>query len=139
MSSMKKIGDVLGNKYRGIGKVVKVRSLWTEIAGEVLASHTEPVLVSSGTLHVLCDSPAWVQQVRLLADPIVEQVKKLAGIRITKIDATFGIPRRPPEAPKRTQVVFRPPIDPADIERIADERLAQLMRALVNSTEHGDG
>ena len=42
---MRRIGDVLAGQNRQIGQVMKIRSKWAEIAGEVLASHTEPVLI----------------------------------------------------------------------------------------------
>jgi len=55
---MQRLSDILSRKYWGFSKIVKIRDMWTEIAGEVLAAHTEPVQLRGKTLAVICDSPA---------------------------------------------------------------------------------
>ncbi|HPC46437.1 MAG TPA: DUF721 domain-containing protein [Deltaproteobacteria bacterium] len=135
---MRRIGEVLGLQGRIITRVKRVRDRWPEIAGDVLASHAEPVLVRSGTLHVLCDSPAWVQQINLLTGLIRERVQKMTGLKITRIEASFGVSRSAPEARRLGRVRFRPDIDPAAVDRIRDPQLARLVRALAEAADEAD-
>ncbi len=136
---MRRIGDVLANQSRQIGQVMKLRSRWTEIAGEVLASHTEPVVIKNNVLHVLCDSPAWVQQVGLLSGAIEEQIRKITKIRVRKIEGKFGIVRKVPPRKRSISPIVRPAIDPGDIEKIRDPDLASVIMELAAKEEKGDG
>ncbi len=136
---MRRIGDVLANQNRQIGQVMKIRSRWTDIAGEVLASHTEPVVVKNKVLHVLCDSPAWAQQVGLLSGAIEEQIRKITKIRVQKVEGRFGMARKVPPRKRMVQAIGRPDIDPRDIEKIKDPGLARVVRELAAGEGSGDG
>lgn len=130
---MQRISDILDRKYKVFSKVIKIRTLWTEIAGEVLASHSEPVQIKGKTLFVLCDSPAWVQQVDILSPTIVPRIRQIAGIKLEKLEARFSA-RRDPVPRKKTKRVFgRPDIDPADVERISNPDLKKAVKQLLES------
>ncbi|HQG33191.1 MAG TPA: DUF721 domain-containing protein, partial [Deltaproteobacteria bacterium] len=92
---MQRISDILDRKYKGFSRIIKVRNLWTEIAGEVLASHSEPVQIKGKTLWVLCDSPAWVQQVDILSLTLIPRIRQVAGTKIESIEARFAVKRDP--------------------------------------------
>lgn len=135
---MRRIGDVLANQNRQIGQVMKIRSRWTEIAGEVLASHTEPVVVKNKVLHVLCDSPAWAQQVGLLSGAIEEQIRKITKIRNLKVEGRFGMVRKIQPRKRTVLPIGRPDIDPRDIDRIRDPGLARVIRQLAAGEGNGN-
>lgn len=108
-----------------------MRNLWTEIAGEVLASHSEPAQIKGKTLWVLCDSPAWVQQVDILSLTLIPRVRRVAGMKIEKIEARFAA-RRDPAPRKKTKRVFASPdIDPADVEKIPNPDLRNAVKKLL--------
>ncbi|HOS97949.1 MAG TPA: DUF721 domain-containing protein [Deltaproteobacteria bacterium] len=136
---MRRVGDVLARSNRQMGQVLKIRSRWTEIAGEVLSAHTEPVVVKAKVLQVLCDSPAWAQQVGILSATLQEQVRKIAGVTLTKVEGRFGMVRRPPARKPVRPAVTRPDIDPADIDRIRDRSLAAAVRAWAGREGEDDG
>lgn len=138
--SMKTIGEALARADKNMARVMKIRSRWAEIAGEVLASHTEPVLIKSSKLHVLCDSPAWAQQVCLLAGNIVERVKGVVGLKLSGVEASFGKPGRPrPQRPPEPRTApFKVEIDPSDIEKVRDPKLADLLRQLARAGREND-
>ena len=120
---MQKVGEILGKKYGNLTKVIRIRDKWDEIAGEDLASHTEPVKLKGKILYVLCDSPAWVQQIDILTATLTPRVKKMAGVGVEKIAGTFGMAYKTKERIRVRPVLKRPDIDPADIERISDPDL----------------
>jgi predicted nucleic acid-binding Zn ribbon protein len=128
---MQRISDILDRKYKGISKVIKIRKMWTEIVGEVLASHSEPVQIKGKTLWVLCDSPAWVQQVDILSLTLIPRIRQITGMRVENIETKFAV-RRDPVARKKTKRVFRrPDIDPADVERISNPGLRKAIKQLL--------
>ncbi len=52
---------------------------WEGIVGRDLAEHTSPGAFEDGELVVNCDSPAWAQQVRLLAGQLVRRLNEELG------------------------------------------------------------
>jgi hypothetical protein len=130
---MNRLSDILNRKYWNFSKIVKIRDMWTEIAGEVLAAHTEPVQLKGKTLAVICDSPAWVQQMGVLGPALVEKVHKVARIKIEKVDARFSAHSRP--AQKRAasrRRVMKLNIDPEDVKRIKDPKLRKVVMQLID-------
>ena len=130
---MQRLSDILSRKYWGFSKIVKIRDMWTEIAGEVLAAHTEPVQLRGKTLAVICDSPAWVQQMGVLGPALAEKVHKVARIKIDTVDARFSAQNRP--ARKRTSArrpVLKLNIDPEDVKRIKDPKLRKAVMQLID-------
>lgn len=52
---------------------------WERVVGRELAEHTRPGSFEDGELTVSCDSPAWAQQVRLLAAQLVRRLNEELG------------------------------------------------------------
>ncbi|MCD0452448.1 DUF721 domain-containing protein [Actinocorallia sp. API 0066] len=52
---------------------------WPRVVGPRLAEHTRPEAFENGELTVACDSPAWAQQVRLLAAQLVRRLNEELG------------------------------------------------------------
>ena len=136
---MKTIGEVLGKKYGNLTKVIRIRERWVEIAGEVLAAHTEPVQLRGKILYVLCDSPAWVQQIDILTATIVPRIKKIAGFKVDKVAGAFGMARKVKEQFRAKTIIQRPDIDPADIKKISDPALRNAIEKLVGIQEDDNG
>ncbi|HPI94553.1 MAG TPA: DUF721 domain-containing protein [Deltaproteobacteria bacterium] len=129
---MRRIGEIIAGQNRQIGQVMMIRSRWADIAGEVLAAHSEPVVIRNKVLQVLCDSPAWAQQVGMLSEALEKQLKKVAGVRVQKVEGKFGMVRKSPSRMKTIRPVCRPAIDPVDIEKLKDPRLAKVVRELAS-------
>ena len=131
---MQRLSDILSRTYRGFAKIIRIRTLWPEIAGEVLTAHTEPVQLKGKTLSVLCDSPAWVQQMGVLGPALADKVRTVARIKVERIDARFSAQGRPVSRrdAARRPVVIRFDIDPEDIKRIKDPRLRKAMMGLID-------
>ena len=130
--TMQKVGEILGKKYGNLTKVIRIRDRWDEIAGEVLASPTEPVKLKGKILYVLCDSPAWVQQIDILSSTLQPRIKKLARLSVDKIVGAFGMARKNKEKVRMMPVLRRPDIDPADIEAISDPGLKRAIMELID-------
>ena len=133
---MRRVSDILNRTYKGFGRIVKVRTLWKEIAGEVLGSHSEPVQLKGKTLWVLCDSPAWVQQVDILSPSLVPRLRQMAGVKVEKISARFAAkspsqPGKPGGARAARRRPGKPDIDPADVDRITNPELRKAVKALL--------
>lgn len=128
---MRRAGEVIATSYKQFGPIFKVREHWTEIAGEVLAAHVEPVFIKNKVLHVLCDSPAWAQQIGILSKTITAQVKRITGLKLEKVEGKFGMVRKRPELKKSPRVFMKPDIDPGDIDKIKNPDLARAIRNLI--------
>lgn len=69
---------------------------WPQIVGPELAEHTEPQTFEDGILTVAVDSPAWAQQVRLLAANLVKRLNEDLGhgtVLKVKVLGPAGPPR----------------------------------------------
>jgi hypothetical protein len=128
---MRRAGEIISTRFKVFGQIFKVRDKWNEIAGEVLAAHVEPVFIKNKVLHVLCDSPAWVQQIGILSTVIISQIKKVTGIRVEKIEGKFGMTLRIPPRQKAPRVFKKPDIDPDDIKKVKNPELAKAIRQLI--------
>ncbi len=131
---MQRLSDILNRKRWGFGKIIKIRDQWTEIAGDVLAAHTEPVHLKGRTLAVICDSPAWVQQIGILGPAVAEKVYKVTRIKVEKLEARFSLKSRPYQ--KRTPAkrpVVKLNIDPEDVKQIKDPKLRKAVMQLIDS------
>ncbi len=128
---MNRVGQILAKNHGILTNVIRIRHKWDEIAGDVLASHTEPVQLKGKTLYVLCDSPVWVQQVGILGPTLQPRIKTIAGIRVDKVSGTFGMGYKPSEKVRVRPKIGRLDIDPGDIEKIADPQLRSVLQELV--------
>jgi len=57
----------------------RVHELWSEIAGEELARHVEPVRLAGGVLVVRAESPAWATQISYLAAQLLQRANEVLG------------------------------------------------------------
>jgi len=53
---------------------------WTEIVGEAMAEHVQPVRIDRSALVVTVDHPAWATQVRRLGDTLLDRASAYAGV-----------------------------------------------------------
>jgi predicted nucleic acid-binding Zn ribbon protein len=92
------VGDALRAVRRQLGTpapsvLERVRSLWPEVAGEVLAAHSEPLHLRAGVLRVQVDDQAWAGQFRYLNDTLVEALAAaVPDAAIREISVTAGRP-----------------------------------------------
>ena len=68
---------------------------WDEIIGEPISSHTRPDTIRFGTLHVLVDSSAWLQQLTFLKPELMRKVESYIGKGVIK-DITLRLGRQNP-------------------------------------------
>lgn len=135
---MRRIGTILAGGNGQIHQIMKIRNCWIKIVGEVLSAHTEPVVIRKKALEVMCDSPAWAQQIGMLTKVIEKQVKEITGIRVQKVESKFGVVRKTPQKVKASSSVRRPDIDPEDVKRLKDPKLADAVRALIDRVGSSD-
>lgn len=132
---MRRVGEILSKGSSQIGHIMKIRLNWKEIAGEVLSCHTDPVLIKNRVLHVICDSPAWAQQIGMLTKVIEKQIREMTGIRIIRVEGQFGSVRKTPQKITAPRPVMKPDIDPEDLKKITDPLLAKAVLELINIEE----
>jgi len=66
----------------GLEGKIRERSLqshWKEIVGDTISKHTKPDGIRFGTLHVLVDSSAWLQQLTFIRSELIEKVESYVG------------------------------------------------------------
>lgn len=61
----------------GVGKLF---AGWSEIVGEAMAEHVQPVRIDRAALVVTVDHPAWATQVRRLGDTLLDRASTFAGV-----------------------------------------------------------
>lgn len=130
---MRRIGEVLGTGYKQISRIIKIRAKWSEIAGEVLAAHAEPVVIKNKVLHLMCDSPAWAQQAGMLSPALTAQIKKISGIRVEKVEGKFGHVQKMPKKSRQPLILNAFNIDPEDVNKVKNPELAHVIRQLIGS------
>ena len=102
------MGDALRAVRRQLGTpapsvLERVRSLWPEVAGDVLAAHSEPLHLRNGVLRVQVDDPAWAGQFRYLTDTLVEALAAaVPDAAIREISVTAGRPGSAAAPDRRT-------------------------------------
>ncbi len=57
---------------------------WDAIVGEPISSHTRPDTIRFGTLHVLVDNSAWLQQLTFLKPELMRKVESYLGEGVIK-------------------------------------------------------
>lgn len=69
----------------------RIHRHWTEIAGEQLASHAEPVRLRAGVLVLRAESAVWATQVRFLGAELAERANAVLGPgQVRKVTVTTG-------------------------------------------------
>ncbi len=136
---MQKFGTILGSVDGNLNRVVKIRRLWPEISGEVLAAHCEPVQIKGRILYVICDSPAWVQQMNLLGETVRPRIKQLCGVSVNKINARFGFVNRVTVSREPVRNKWQPDIDPADVSKIKSPELRRIFESMTGRKDSEGG
>ena len=100
------IGEVLKQvlQNRGLGNASELSGLhskWAEAVGEKIASHAGPEGLRGGTLTVMVDSSAWMNQLSMLSPEIIRKVNEAlgGGERVEELRFRLGRP-----APARNTV-----------------------------------
>ncbi|MDC3980054.1 DciA family protein [Polyangium jinanense] len=106
---------------------------WEAAVGSRIAARARPVKLERGVLHVRAASATWAQELSMLCEPILAQLKA-RGIAVESLRFRVG-PVDPPERAKtRNDVRTAPPAvklpEPlaAEIEHVADEALREAIR-----------
>jgi len=90
------VGDALRAVRRQLGTpapsvLERVRTLWPEVAGAVLAAHSEPLHLRAGVLRIRVDDQAWAGQFRYLTDTVVAALDAaVPGAAIRELSVTAG-------------------------------------------------
>lgn len=61
-------------------------SRWTEAVGSAVAAHAKPVKLDQGRLLVEVDEPGWATQLRFLERTVIERLKSVADIDVTRFE-----------------------------------------------------
>ncbi|MDI1478191.1 DUF721 domain-containing protein [Polyangium sp. y55x31] len=106
---------------------------WEAAVGSRIAARARPVKLERGVLHVRAASSTWAQELSMLCEPILAQLKA-RGIAVESLRFRVG-PVDPPERAKtRGDVRTAPPAVKlpealaAQIEHVADEALREAIR-----------
>jgi predicted nucleic acid-binding Zn ribbon protein len=69
---------------------------WSEIVGENVAAHVQPVRLDGARLVVEVTDPAWATQIRRLSDTLRTRVREVAGTTIETVEVRVagGRPKR---------------------------------------------
>lgn len=80
------LGDLLAATApgRAAKTTLITRTLWQTVAGVAFAKRTKPDRLERGTLHVLCASSGWAQELALHAPLILERLQA-RGIEVERI------------------------------------------------------
>lgn len=74
--------DALSRRFglegaQGLGRLF---AGWTDIVGEAMADHVQPVRIDPSALVVIVDHPAWATQVRRLGDTLLDRAAAHARV-----------------------------------------------------------
>jgi predicted nucleic acid-binding Zn ribbon protein len=61
-------------------------SRWTDAVGEVVADHARPVKLDGDRLLVEVDEPGWATQLRFLEADVLERLRSVAGLQVSRFD-----------------------------------------------------
>lgn len=91
-SSMERIGSLLPSLFNNLGiedavKLKYLRKKWSDIFGMPLSEHTFPREIREGELTVVVDSHAWLNELRLIGDSVVEKLKPFG---ISRVNFKYG-------------------------------------------------
>ena len=118
------IAEILGHdRFIELATISKLRKLWPDIVGPMMAARTEPVSIEKdddvNCLFIAVDHPIMSQQIRFLRDDIRKacfkrcRIENLAKVR-TRVQAEAGIKPQKRKAPPS-------PVSMTDKKRVARE------------------
>ncbi len=76
---MKELRHILSGIVSDLGisndlKLIKIKSEWKNITGELIFMHSEPWSLKDGILIVKVDSPHWMQEIKFHENLIIERI-----------------------------------------------------------------
>lgn len=78
-------------------KVQLLLSRWSEVVPEPLASHSHPLTLRGGVLHVYCEDGLWASEMRFFSGELVQRMNQQLGglrtiqsLRITQRSGAIG-------------------------------------------------
>lgn len=74
---LKKLLKEMGLPIEPLGS--ELRKAWERAVGPFVASHTVPYSFKRGTLTILCPSPHWILELRMLKEQILERLNAEPG------------------------------------------------------------
>ena len=105
---------------------------WEAAVGSRIAARARPVRIDRGVLVVRTATATWAQELSLLADAILVQLRG-RGIKVSSLRFRVGQGDAPERPPSRTEVRSTPPEVPlpptvrAVVERVADPELRDII------------
>jgi len=106
---------------------------WEAAVGSRIAARAQPVKLERGVLHVRAASSTWAQELSMLSEPILEQLKA-RGVAVESLRFRVGPVAPPARAETRHDVRTSPPAVKlpealaAEINHVADEALREAIR-----------
>jgi predicted nucleic acid-binding Zn ribbon protein len=110
------LADVLQKvmSERGLGSggtLARLLGLWAGAVGENVARHSSPAMLKGGRLTITVDGSAWMHQLSMLSQTIIEQVNAALGkdevaelhFRLGKVESPAG-KKKEVEAPARIKL-----------------------------------
>ncbi len=131
------IAEILGQeRFAQLAVISKLRRIWPDIVGPMMASRTEPVSIEKdgdvNCLFIAVDHPIMSQQIRFLRDDIRKacfkrcRIESLGKVR-TRIQANAGIKvKQQTEAPSKVSLLEKKRIA-LELESIKDRDLKHAM------------
>ena len=72
----------------------EVQTAWAEVAGELIASSSEPVAEREGVVTVACESGAWAQELELMQGLLASRLEQIVGPdRVARLRFTADLSR----------------------------------------------
>ena len=91
------VRSLQGGRQRGsvgAAAVGGVFGRWSEIVGDAMAAHVQPVKLDDRRLLVEVREPAWATQVKLLSEQLRRKISEVAGVDVESIDVRVAGSRR---------------------------------------------
>ena len=76
-------GEGTAGDARAIGSLFR---RWTDAVGEQVAAHARPIKLDGGRLLVEVDEPGWATQLRFLEREVIERLRSVAGLEVSRFD-----------------------------------------------------
>lgn len=76
--------------YRKKSHAIKVFSIWPQVAGELLASHSSPYFVNQFELRVICDNGIFASQIQLNSHTLLKKINNLIDIKLNRVKVKVG-------------------------------------------------
>ncbi|AFG36114.1 DUF721 domain-containing protein [Spirochaeta africana] len=129
-SSYSKAGDLLGGLMDLLGadggsEIARLFQTWRSIVGDDIASHSAIEDIRNGTVIVVVDHPAWMQQIQFRQQHLLKRMQReFTQLEIKRILCKIGSPKiKPPVSPNQESpqnpAPQSPAVEPGDREEKA--------------------